>query len=111
MNALKLSWWMASEHSSVPERMAARRPITSMARCTVRLLSCTMSGGTLATRSATAITCSSSSAIGYAELAHPSRAASTPEIESPVIIISMAARMPMNQAWNCMSGVPNRTAG
>jgi hypothetical protein len=111
MKALKLGWWMASEHSSVPDRMAARRPITSIARCTVRLLSWTMSGGTLATRSATARTRSSSSSAGKAALAQPSRAASAPEIESPVSIISIAARMPMNQAWNCMSGVPNRTAG
>jgi hypothetical protein len=44
-------------------------------------------------------------------LAQPRRAASAPEIESPVIIISMAVRMPMNQAWNCMSGTPKRTAG
>ena len=32
-------------------------------------------------------------------------------IESPVTIISIAARMPRNHAWKCMSGTPNRTAG
>ena len=32
-------------------------------------------------------------------------------LESPVTIISMAARMPSIQAWKCMSGTPKRTAG
>ena len=86
-------------------------PMASMARCTVRLLSCTMSGGTRAIRSATASTSSSSSSAGKARLAQPRRTASSPEIESPVTIISMAARMPSSQAWNCMSGTPKRTAG
>ena len=45
-------------------------------------------------RSATSSTSSSSSASGKARLAQPRRTASTPEIESPVTIISMAARMP-----------------
>ena len=48
---------------------------------------------------------------GNARLAHPSATASIPEIESPVIIISIARRMPRNQAWKCMSGTPNRVAG
>ena len=34
-----------------------------------------------------------------------------PESESPVTIISMAARIPTNHAWKCMSGTPKRTAG
>ena len=62
-------------------------------------------------RSATSSTASSSSASGKARLAQPRRTASTPEIESPVTIISMAARMPRNHAWKCMSGTPKRTAG
>ena len=45
MKRRNVSWWMASEHSSVPARMAVRRPMASIARCTVRLLSCTMSLG------------------------------------------------------------------
>ena len=49
-----------------------------MARCTVRLLSCTMSGGSRAIRCATASTSSSRSASGNARLAQPSRTASTP---------------------------------
>ena len=70
-----------------------------------------MSGGSRAIRCATARTSSSRSASGNARLAQPSRTASTPEIESPVTIISIAARIPRNQAWNCMSGTPKRTAG
>ena len=42
---------------------------------------------------------------------NPDATASTPEMESPVTIISIAVRMPRNHAWNCMSGMPNRTAG
>ena len=33
------------------------------------------------------------------------------KLPTPVIIISMAFRMPTNQAWKCMSGTPKRTAG
>ena len=62
-------------------------------------------------RCATSRTRASSSSAGYAALAHPSSAASMPEIESPVSIISIALRMPRNQGWKCMSGTPNRTAG
>ena len=51
--------------------------------------------------------------VGRERRGWPSRAAtaSTPEIESPVIIISIAVRMPRNHAWKCMSGTPKRTAG
>ncbi len=62
-------------------------------------------------RWATASTSASRSASGKARLAQPRRTASRPEMESPVTIISMAARMPSSQAWNCMSGTPKRTAG
>ena len=53
----------------------------------------------------------SSSSAGYAAFAQPSSAASTPVIESPVSIISIALRMPRNHGWKCMSGTPKRTAG
>ena len=70
-----------------------------------------MSDGISAMRSATSSTSASRSASGNARLAHPRRTASSPEIESPVTIISIAARMPRNHAWKCMSGTPKRTAG
>ena len=106
-----MGWCTPSAHSSVPERIAVRRPITSIARCTVRLFSWAMSGGTSAMRSAIASTSSSRRSAGNTRLAQPRRTASSPEIQSPVSIISMAARGPRNQAWNCMSGTPKRTAG
>ena len=105
------SVWVARALSSVPARIDDRRPMTSMARCTVRLLICTRSVGICAMRDAMASTCSSSSASGYARLAHPSCAASTPENESPVSIDSIPPRIPNSHAWYCMSGVPKRTAG
>ena len=103
--------WTPRAHSSVPARIPARIPMYSICRCTARLLSCTTSGGMAATRWATASTASSSSASGKAALAQPSATASIPLMESPVIIISIARRMPRNQTWKCISGTPNRTAG
>ena len=50
-------------------------------------------------------------AIEGTRFAQPNRTASVPEIQSPVNIISIAARGPRNHAWNCMSGTPKRTAG
>ena len=70
-----------------------------------------MSVGSSAMRSATFSTSPSSSSSGNARLAQPRRTASVPESESPVTIISMAARIPTNHAWKCMSGTPKRTAG
>ena len=62
-------------------------------------------------RCATSSTASSSSSAGYAALAQPRSTASTPEMESPVSIISIALRIPRNHGWKCMSGTPKRTAG
>ncbi len=111
MNSWKLAWWVPSAQSSVPTRRAVRMPIISIWRCTRRLLSCTMSGGSCATRWASSSTRASSWSAGTARVAQPRLAASTPEIESPVTIISIAMRMPTSQAWKCMSGTPKRTAG
>ena len=100
-----------SAHSSVPARIPARMPMMSIWWCTTRLFICTSSGATLAMRCATSITASSSSSAGNAWFAQPRSTASTPLIESPVSIISIAVRIPRNHAWKCMSGTPNRTAG
>ena len=102
---------MIADWGGKPVRIAARKPMISIPRCTTRLLSCAMSGGISAMRFATRTTSSPSCASGKARLAHPSSTACTPEIESPVSIISMAARMPHSHAWKCMSGTPKRTAG
>ena len=84
--------------------MAARSPITSIARWTARLLIWVSSVGTSAMRSATVSTVFSSSAAGTARLAKPLAAASVPLIASPVRYISIAVRMPIRNGWNWLSG-------
>ena len=106
-----LFWCVPSAHSSAPARMPVCSPMISICRCTTRLLSCTRSMGTVAMRCASSSTRASSWSAGYDAFAQPSCAASTPVIESPVSIISMALRMPTNQAWKWLSGTPKRTAG
>ena len=111
MNSCMLFWWVPSAHSSEPARMPVCSPMISIWRWTTRLLSCTRSMGTVAMRCAISSTRASSSGSGNEALAQPSCAASTPLIESPVSIISIALRMPTNQAWKWLSGTPKRTAG
>ena len=92
--------------------MAARTPMTSAWRWTMRLLIWARSVATAATRSATSRTSASSSAAGNDRLAHPIAAASTPVMSSPVSMISMARRMPSRGSWYCQSGgLATRTIG
>ena len=111
MNAWKVSVRVACVQSGIPALIASRKPMISMAWCTVRLLICAMSLGIWAMRDAISSVRSSNSSVGNTRVANPHSTASAPLSGSPVSIISMPLRIPHIHAWYCRSGVPKRTAG